>query len=208
MQKLILICSILTISVVSQTQYYNYNYQNYPVHFDQLYQGRPANGGAFGNNTPMDQMLLQSAMRSLIKPGVSPNQRVSRSSFLNEWNSRFGYNFMSLEAVQENIGCRARCRRMSSSPVCGDNMTRYFNSCDAECDQVSYGTENLRYNNRCCCTDDMMALTSSSLYCVVTLPWTKGGADAPKMIMNHCMMNCLQKNGDSIAQDNDSIVGC
>ena len=114
MQKLILICSILTVSVFSQ--YYNYNYQNYPVHFDQLYHGQAASGGAFGNNSPMDQMLLQSAMRSLIKPGVSPNQRVSKTSFLNEWNNRFGYNFMSLEAVQENIGCRACLLYTSPSP--------------------------------------------------------------------------------------------
>ena len=208
MLKIFLTLALISLPLSAQNQYYNYNFQNYPVHFDQLYHGRAASGGAFGNNSPMDQMLLQSAMRSLIKPGVSPNQRVSKTSFLNEWNSRFGYNFMSLEAVQENIGCRARCRRMSSSPVCGDNMTRYFNSCDAECDQVTYGTSNLRYNNRCCCTDNMMALTSGNLYCVVNMPWTKASATPPFLVVNYCIMNCLQRSGDSLAQGSHSVVGC
>lgn len=208
MIKLFLVASLFAAGTLSQDNYYNYNYQNYPLYFDHLYQGRPVRGSTLSGSTPLDNMLLQSTMRSLLRPAVDPNRRVSRSSFLKEWNDRFGYNFTSIEAVQENIGCRARCRRLSESPVCGENMHRYFNSCDAECDQVTYNTENLRYNNTCCCTDSMMPLTSGNVYCVVELPWIKGTSGAPKMVLNECLLLCLQKNGDSVAQNNDSVVVC
>ena len=207
MSKILLITTLFCSVAWAQTNYYNYNYQNYPVHFDQLYHGRPANRGPLGGNTPMDNMLLQSAMRSLMNPGVDPNRRTSRTSFLKEWNTRFGYNFMSLEAVQENIGCRARCRRLSESAVCGDNKTRYFNTCDAECDQVTYNTENLRYNNTCCCFDNQMSLASGNVFCVVSLPFNKN-TQAPKMIVNSCLLECLTKNGHSLAQDNHTVMPC
>ena len=208
MSKLLLVSSLFIWTALAQNNYYNYNYQNYPVHFDHLYQGRPANRGPLGGNTPMDNMLLQSAMRSLIRPGVDPNRRTSRTSFLKEWNQRFGYNFMSIEAVQENIGCRARCRRLSESAVCGDNKTRYFNSCDAECDQVTYNTSMLRYNNTCCCTDDQMSLTTGSVTCVVSGTTFDKATQQPLMVVNSCLHECLTKSGDSLAQDNHSIFPC
>ena len=207
MLKILLTSALLICLTSAQNNYYNYNYQNYPVHFDHLYQGRPANRGPLGGNTPMDNMLLQSAMRSLIRPGVDPNRRTSRTSFLKEWNQRFGYNFMSIEAVQENIGCRARCRRLSESPVCGDNKTRYFNSCDAECDQVGYNTSNLRYNNSCCCYDNQMSLASGAVYCVVDSTFVKATSQ-PFMVVNSCLLECLTKRGDSLAQDNHKVISC
>ena len=213
MLKLLFTSALLATLISAQTSnYYNYNYQNYPVYFDHLYQGRHAGasgayGGLNGGSTQLNNMLLRSTMRSLLSPAVSPNARTTNTSFVNEWNNRFGYNFLSLEAIQENIGCRARCRRLSESPVCGDNMTRYFNSCDAECDQVTYNTTNLRYSNNCCCMDNQMALTSGSVFCVVTLPFDKS-TGTPKMILNSCLLTCLQKNGDNIAQNGDSVVPC
>ena len=206
----VLLSSALLFTVLaaqSNSNHYNYNFQNYPLYFDQLYQGRPARSGPFAGSTPLDNMLLRSTMRSLLRPAVDPNRRTSNTSFLKEWNNRFGYNFMGIEAVQENIGCRARCRRLSESPVCGANMTRYFNSCDAECDQVTYGTENLRYNNQCCCLDSQMSLTAGNVFCVAPLPFNKQ-TDTPKMILNDCLLTCLQKSGDNVAQNNDSVVPC
>lgn len=211
MQKILLTIALFCALVSSQTQYYRYNYQNYPLHFDSLYQGRPANRGPYGGNTPLDNMMMQSALRSLLNPGVSPNRRVSRTNFLKEWNTRFGYNFMSLEAVQENIGCRARCRRISESAVCGDNKTRYFNSCDAECDQITYNTSMLRYNNVCCCNDNQMSLLTSDIFCVVAPTWVKGTTTAglgPKMIVNGCLLECLTKMGHSLAQGSDVVRPC
>jgi len=207
MSKLLLISSLLIWTTLAQNNYYSYNYQNYPVQFDHLYHGRPANRGPLGGNTPMDNMLLQSAMRSLMKPGVDPNRRTSSTSFLKEWNQRFGYNFMSIEAIQENIGCRARCRRLTESPVCGDNKTRYFNSCDAECDQVTYNTNLLRYNKSCCCYDDQMSLLTGKVSCVVENSSDRRGT-APFMIVNKCLHECLTKRGHSLAQDNHIVVNC
>ena len=206
MIKQILLASLFVAATLSQNDYYNYNYQNYPLYYDHLYQGRANRGGPMAGSTPLDNQLLRSTMRSLLRPAVDPNRRTSNTSFLKEWNNRFGYNFMSIEAIQENIGCRARCRRLSESPVCGDNMTRYFNSCDAECDQVTHGTENLRYNNSCCCLDSQMSLTSGNVFCVAALPFNKTGT--PKMILNDCLLTCLQRNGDNVAQENDSVIPC
>ena len=115
---------------------------------------------------------------------------------------------MTLDAVRENIACRAKCRSLTEAPVCGTNMTRYFNKCDAECDLVTYSTDNLRYNKRCCCSSDMMSLDSGKVYCVVQLPWAKGNGTPPKMVVNGCILNCLQKSGDKIAQGTNSLVGC
>jgi hypothetical protein len=206
MIKHLFLTSLFIASMWSQNLY-NYNYQNYPVYFDHLYQGRAAQTGGLQGSTPLNNMLTRSAMRSLLSPAVSPNVQTNNSSFIKEWNNRFGYNFLSIEAIQENIGCRARCRRLDESPVCGDNMTRYFNSCDAECDQVTYGTANLRYNNSCCCLENQMALTSGSVFCVVELPFDKS-TGTPKMILNSCMLTCLQKNGQNVAQNSDTVVPC
>lgn len=208
MQKILLTTALLCALASAQTPYYRYNYQNYPLHFDALYQGRPPSRGPYGGNTPLDNMMLQSVMRSLLAPGVDPNRRVTRTNFLKEWNNRFGYNFMSLEAVQENIGCRARCRRLSESPVCGDNKTRYFNSCDAECDQVTSNTSNLRYNNTCCCYDNQMALTAMKVFCVVGPTWKKGTGTLPNMIVNSCLYECLTKMGHSLTQGSDVVRPC
>lgn len=208
MNKVLLTTALLFAFASAQTEYYRYNYQNYPVSFDALYHGRPASRGPFGGNTPLDNMLLQSVMRSLINPGVDPNRRVSRSNFLKEWNNRFGYNFMSLEAIQENIGCRARCRRVTESPVCGSNKTRYFNTCDAECDQVISSISLLRYNNTCCCNDDQMSLVSGRVFCVIESGWTKASNEPPKMIVNSCLYECLTKMGHSLAQNSDVVRGC
>lgn len=210
MQKFILATALLCVSVSAQTQQYSYNFQRYPFDFNSLYHGRPAqrSSSPYENNSALNNLLAQSALRSLLNPGVSPNRRVSRSNFLKEWNNRFGYNFMSLEAVQENIGCRARCRRLTESPVCGDNKTRYFNSCDAECDQVKYNTNTLRYNNTCCCDDNQMLLTTGNVFCVVDTSWVKGATPGPKMILSSCLLECLTKMGDSITQNGDVIRPC
>lgn len=159
---------------------------------------------------PSNNLLLQSVLQSLLGQASTQaaTQTVSPVSFLDQWNAKFGYNFMSLESVRQNISCRARCRSLTESPVCGVNMTRYFNSCDAECDQVTYSTDNLKYNKRCCCSSDMMSLVAGNVYCVVQLPWVKGSTSLPKMVVNGCILNCLQKSGNMITQGTDSVVGC
>lgn len=209
MIKYLVLASLFMAGMFSQTtSSYNYNFQNYPVYFDHLYHGRHATNNSASGQSGLNNMLTQSALTSLLNPAVSTNVRSNNVNFMNEWNNRFGYNFLSLEAVQENIGCRARCRRLSESPVCGDNMTRYFNSCDAECDQVTYGTGNLRYNNQCCCLDSQMSLESSEVYCVSDQTNFDKSIHTPKMILNECLLICLQKNGDSVTQNSDSIFGC
>lgn len=209
MQKLVS-CVLLVTGVFSVASSYKYNFQNYPLHFDALYHGKPRNRGPPGHGGPMENQLIRSAMRSLLNPATGPGVRSGsrKDNFTKEWNKEFGYNFINIEAVQENVGCRARCRKMDENPVCGSNMTRYFNSCDAECDQVKYTTNNLRYNNACCCYDSEMTLEASKVYCVAERGWTKSSSVIPKMIINKCLFVCLEKNGNKIAQNNDKVYPC
>lgn len=205
---------ILTLSILSSLTYcwakqQVYNYQNYPLHFDDLYHGRPRNRGPYGG-TPMENQLTASAMRSLLKPARGPNVRLNggKTNFTKQWNKEFGYNFLGIEAVQENIGCRARCQKLSEDPVCGENMTRYFNSCDAECDQVKYNSKDLRYDNTCCCKDYQMSLKAGKVHCIADQDWKRKSGIAPKMILNDCLMVCLEKFGDKVAQNGDKVHSC
>jgi len=209
MNRLFLTISMLFALTHCWTPTQNYNYQNYPVYFDDLYHGRPRNRGP-GNHGPLDNQLTRSAMRSLLNPAQGPNVRThsGQFDFKKQWNKEFGYNFLGIEAIQENIGCRARCRRLSEEPVCGENMTRYFNSCDAECDQVTYNTDDLRYNKTCCCKDNEMSLAAGMVHCIAKFDWVRGSGEPPKMILNTCLMNCLEKSGDKVAQDNDMVHPC
>lgn len=229
MLRHLLVFSLFCVSTLSWAQGYKYNYLNYPVQFNQLNHGTPSQGGhghthkhthkgqttqvngqgPFGGNSLMKNQLTKSVLRSLLTPATNPNPTSGISgnkSFSDQWNQEFGYNFLNIEAVQENVGCRAKCRRMDESPVCGDNMTRYFNSCDAECDQVKYNTVDLRYNKMCCCKENMMTLNSGSVFCVVPANWVK--TVPPNMVVNECLLVCLQKKGDMIAQGSDMIVPC
>ena len=221
MSKLLILICLFSAPLIAQENSYYYNYQNYPTHFGQIYNGHGGHGGhggqgmgggyggnPYGGNTSLNNVLLRSVMGSLVRPGVSPNNRTSKNDFLKLWNQRFGYNFLSLEAVQENIGCRARCRRMSHSPVCGANRTRYFNSCDAQCDQVTYETSTLRYNKMCCCDDNSMDLTAGNVMCVVDNTYHPVTNNAVKMILNRCMYMCLEAHGDKVAQNSDMVVSC
>jgi hypothetical protein len=161
-------------------------------------------------DSPMQNQLTASAMRSLLNPASDPNLRShgGKTNFTKQWNQEFGYNFLGIEAIQENIGCRARCRRLSEEPVCGVNMTRYFNSCDAECDQVEYNSTDLRYGNTCCCKDHEMSLTAGKVYCIAEPDWLRSSGIAPKLILNACLMVCLEKSGDSVAQNGDIAHPC
>lgn len=208
--KLILLASLLAASTVATTPGYNYNFQNYPLYYDDLYHGRPRRGGGpfGGGESPLSNQLTRSALRSLMRPAVDPNVRNhGMGSYRSEWNKELGYDFLNLEAFQENIGCRARCRRLSEEPVCGDNMTRYFNSCDAECDQVTYNSTNLRYNKMCCCDESWLSLHSGNVFCVAEVGWVKGNTP-PKMIINQCLLVCLEKFGEKVNQENDQIYPC
>lgn len=204
-------CVLLAANFLLVSASYKYNFQNYPVHFDHLYRGKPRSAATPGFGGPMKNQLLHSAMRSLLNPATDPGTRSgsTKDNFRKEWNKEFGYSFINIEAVQENIGCRARCRRLDENPVCGvNNMTRYFNSCDAECDQEEYSTTTLRYNNVCCCQDSEMSLLAGKVFCVAETGWTKGSNTPPKMIINKCLFVCLEKKGHSIAQNGDRIYGC
>lgn len=189
---------------------YNYNYQNYPVHFNDLFHGPGPDQGPFGGDSIMNNQLIKSAMRSLINPAKSPGAHKGlgpNASFRNQWNKELGYSFLNHSAGQENIGCRARCLKMEESPVCGSNMTRYYNSCDAECDQVTYGTSMLRYNNMCCCDEDSLSLKIGHLHCIVKSGFNKNN-NRPKLIVNKCMYQCLEKKGESLVQENYTAIPC
>jgi len=211
MLRHLLICSLFVASAFTWAKQYNYNYQNYPLHFDDLYHGSRQHGNSpFGGDSIMNNQLTKSALRSLINPAHSPGVHGGlnpKGSFTKQWNQELGYNFINHEAGQENVGCRARCLKMTESPVCGSNMTRYFNSCDAECDQVTYGTDMLKYNNMCCCLKESMSLDIGKLYCVVEKQWNKL-TTVPKMIVNECLMVCLERKGMKLNQDDDKVVPC
>jgi hypothetical protein len=146
--------------------------------------------------------MLDLILKSLISPTASPNDTFASSGdFVNLWNTKFGYNLTSIGAIQENIGCRTRCLRLTESPVCGSNGTRYFNSCDAECDQVTYGTANLRYNNKCCCNDDDVNMTVNNLHC-----YTVGGTMT--MVVTRCMMKCLNMDAAGSPTSSGSWAVC
>ena len=180
---------------------YQYTYNKHPLHSSDFHYanaltpGHSHAGGhgssIYGSTNPqVSQSMLDLILRSLVNPAASPNTTVSSSSdFVRLWNTQFGYNFTSIGAIQENIGCRARCLRLTESPVCGVNGTRYFNSCDAECDQVSYSTANLRYNNKCCCDDNEISAAVGDLFCL-TDPLANGGT-VYYLSVTRCMMKCL-----------------
>ena len=186
---------------------YQYNYQLYPSH-----QGGNTQAGYHshvgghsiygGTNTQTSQSMLDLILKSLISPTASPNDTFSSSGdFVNLWNTKFGYNLSSIGAIQENIGCRTRCLRLSESPVCGTNGTRYFNSCDAECDQVSYGTGNLRYNNKCCCDDTEVQLSMNTLSCYTV-------NSQQLMVVTQCMMKCLNMDAAGSPTSSGSWLTC
>ena len=205
--KITVILALVFTSTLCVT--YNYNYQLYDLFQHQLRQGPAHPASPFGASTsPMNAAAIQLALKSLLSPSVSPNTSVSSTNFLKSWNSEFGYNFASLGAVQENIGCRARCQRLSEVPVCGDtNFVRYYNACDAECDQETYNTSNLRYNNNCCCTDASLSLDKGDLVCISD-SLSELGDSHLKMVLNQCLAKCLTQNGDKLEQDNDFSVPC
>ena len=173
-----------------------YNYQIFPVnsadfHYANAQSNAHSHAGGhsvYGSTNPqISQSMLDLILRSLVNPAASPNNTVSSTGdFVKLWNSQFGYNFTSIGAIQENIGCRARCLRLDESPVCGVNGTRYFNSCDAECDQISYSKDNLRYNNKCCCSDDEISAKIYSLACLID----SVNGDY-YLNVTRCMMKCL-----------------
>lgn len=206
--------TLITLAMALQTTFawsgYQYGYQTYP---DTIQHSHPyGHPGAYPVPAPTVDMT-QLIMSSMIDPAQNPGHHLKGRDFLKSWNERYGYNMVELGAVQENIACRTKCRRLESSPVCGDyNKIRYFNSCDAECDQVTYNTNNLRYNNKCCCSEDELSLEQGDLVCVSrnngdTSVGTTGNT-VLKLILNQCMANCLTQNGVSLAQNDDYVFPC
>ena len=211
--KAIFILGTILIQTTLCLDSYNYNYQIYPLHFSDFhYANAQANnhshaGGhsIYGSTNPqISQSMLDLILRSLVNPAASPNNTVSSTGdFVKLWNSQFGYNFTSIGAIQENIGCRARCLRLDESPVCGVNGTRYFNSCDAECDQISYSKDNLRYNNKCCCSDDEISTKVDNLSCLQN--------DNTKDIylsVTSCMMKCLSLDDSTYGVPFGKWISC
>ena len=212
--KAIFILGTILIQTTLCLDSYNYNYQIYPLHFSDFhYANAQANnhshaGGhsIYGSTNPqISQSMLDLILRSLVNPAASPNNTVSSTGdFVKLWNSQFGYNFTSIGAIQENIGCRARCLRLDESPVCGVNGTRYFNSCDAECDQISYSTDNLRYNDKCCCSDSEISVAAGELFCLrdsVTVA-------SYYLSVTKCMMKCLSLDDSTYGLLNGEWISC
>lgn len=202
--------SILTIALIfgSSLQWsgYQYGYQTYPDRTQHSHPyGHPGATPVPGPNSDMSQLI----MSSLLNPAANPSSNLKGSDFLKAWNEQYGYSMTELGAVQENIACRTKCRRMEQEPVCGDyNMTRYFNSCDAECDQVTFNKVNLRYDDKCCCTEAMMSLEVGNLVCVAEKGNISSNSDL-KLVLNQCLANCLTKTGDELNQrDIDEVVSC
>ena len=195
----------ILVAIMFQSTFAQYNYQNYPVQFSSLHnvypvQSHPNNIYGSSGTQQNQQAMMELVLKSIAAPNVSLNDTVNNTTdFVNMWNTQFGYNFSSIGTIQENIGCRARCLRLDEKPVCGSNGFRYFNSCDAECDQVTHNTTNLRYNKKCCCDDIEVVETNGSLMCLRT---TAGGTSF--LTVTQCMYKCLRMD-DSSAYGSDKF---
>lgn len=202
-----MIARILLITALCATikTNYTYSYQAYP---DRVAHSHPF-GHAGAYPTPYPNSTMQSLlMASLLNPAAYPlNTGTTNTNFQKAWNDHLGNDLVNNGAIQQNLSCRAECRRQAESPVCGSNMTRYFNECDAQCDQITYSTENLRYNDRCCCDEDDLSLAQGNLTCVLATANDFTNVST-RLIVNRCLANCLTQNGDSLAQGSDIVSPC
>lgn len=196
---------IITALCAPLSAFYSYGYQTYP--------DRTAHSHPFGhpgaNPTPYpNQTMQQILMASLLNPAPHPQQTGTfNTNFQKAWQGHMGNDMINQGAIQQNVSCRADCRRQSEDRTCGSNMTLYFNECDAQCDEVTYSTENLRYNSQCCCTDEQMSLDQGKLTCVLATQNDYSTASL-RLVLNQCLTRCLTLNGDSLAQDNDMVSPC
>lgn len=150
------------------------------------------------NSTAFMQNLLLAINNASTTASATPTN--ASDSFKNQWNAYFGHNLTEVDATAGNIGCRGRCQKLTSAPVCGTNGIRYFNACDAQCDGISYNTTDLRFNNKCCCPAADLSITGDKRICIVKAGSSTLVNTNVFMVMSKCMYNCLSKSGDSVTQ--------